>query len=1491
MGPDEYYQGVVVWANAGINFNDDELRGFDITVDYVDSAGQPQTLSGEDVSLGVTTGTNDPKTVTFASLGGPEAISGITQFTISDLTAPSGDPFATFREIALLEATPPEISLVKTGVFNDANNNGVVDVGDTVTYTYVVTNTGIPTVFDVNVTEPGGASFSGTGTVPVPAYSSGGGNYDSGTTTTDIRSGETVTFSATYTLTAADVSAGSLTNQATASGTDFHGVTATDLSGTANDNDTATVTSFEFPALTLLKSADTSALSNPAQVGDQITYTFTLENTGNVDLTGVSVSDDSGFTGEDPFPTPSFTSGTGGATATSIPAGETAIYTAIYTLTQADVDAGEISNQAVASADELTDDVLSDNDDTADGTAGDDTSTGGTGDDTGDANPTLVALTASPELTLVKTGTLNDDDGTAGLSVGDTISYTFAVENTGNVTVENVEITDNDAALTGSAIASLAPGDVDDTTYTASYTLTQTDVDAGTFENTATATGDSPTGTDDVTATDTDTQTFDNDADLVTAKTVDKATADEGDTVTYTVTVTNDGPAEATNVTLTDELPAGLTATAANGVVDAGSYDAGTGVWTIPSLADQASATLTLVGTVDAGQGGNTIENTVAEASTPDQTDPNTGTDSTSAQTFINSADLSIAKVVDNATPNVGDTVTFTLTAANAGPSDATGVVVTEQLEDGYEFTSASASSGSYDPATGEWSIGALANGDSATLALEATVLASGTYTNTASITGNEEDPSTENDVIDPPVETNPVVAPELEDDIAISNDLGEPVTVDVLDNDQAGDNPLDPTSVQLLDENGDPVSELEVAGEGTWTVDPATGEITFTPEAGFTGDATPVDYTATDDQGTPAEKPATLEIGYTNPISELEVVLTADNGALADGAQEGDIITYTFEIENTGNVELGDVQLSDLEFTGSGDLPDAAFVSNSGDSPTGTLMPGEKGTYTISYALTKADIIAGEISLKGDAKGVSPTSGVEAFATSNQMTVTLVGLIDLIAEPLTDILESDLRETVAKQSRLFEDIARGARDRLSDRSADRCVRALNSRVEEDPILFATARAELRPESRELVDELAEILASCEDARIEIGGHTDSRGGDDYNQRLSQSRVETVLRALAERGVDSERLVARGYGEREPVADNATAEGRAQNRRVEFRVNDVAPMREECGQVRPFDVDGSAEASAGRFNTDGTFGEEFYNCKTDQRQIIRGEFSLSHDKDLGTQGMLTGTLQRERRVSEDHLRGYFLGAYASRTSVTSRADGQINGYGLYGGLYGAARMNQDIYLDYYLAGSAGHHSFDLRFSEGLSEGVDADGSYQYMGLFGGMSVSGEVEYGETRVTPRAGLHLTYATAADADVTASIPGRSESGTLSLDDQKGIRFFAEIGLDFGDEVSDEGYRNLSRSWHVAPRLYCDMAIGSSSETACGIGAGLEYRLTNRLNGTDWGVDMDLETSGDVTRGSLGMFHEQSIFNEQGKLRFGTDVSQQGKPHLSFDLNVEW
>lgn len=118
-------------------------------------------------------------------------------------------------------------------------------------------------------------------------------------------------------------------------------------------------------------------------------------------------------------------------------------------------------------------------------------------------------------------------------------------------------------------------------------------------------------------------------AQLVTTKTLasGNTTPIVGETVTYQVQVTNNGPLQATNVSLTDLLPTGLTATGSNGTVSQGSYNSSSGLWTVGTLNNGATATLTLSGTVNAGTGGTTITNTTTAAATSDQSDPSTAGD------------------------------------------------------------------------------------------------------------------------------------------------------------------------------------------------------------------------------------------------------------------------------------------------------------------------------------------------------------------------------------------------------------------------------------------------------------------------------------------------------------------------------------------------------------------------------------------------------------------------------------------------------------------------------------------------------------------------------------------------------------------------------------------------------------------------------------------------------------------------------------------------
>jgi uncharacterized repeat protein (TIGR01451 family) len=198
-----------------------------------------------------------------------------------------------------------------------------------------------------------------------------------------------------------------------------------------------------------------------AQVGEIITYTFTVTNPGNVSLTNVTVAD--------PLPGLSAITFTGGDTDSDnkLDITETWTYSATYAVTQANIDAGVVNNIATTDSDQTP---------PKDG-------------------PDTTPLPQNPALSVIKSATAAT--GSGGLITK--ITYSIVVKNTGNVTVSNIQVVDNNATITGGAnpIPSLLPGA--SATLTAEHTVTPADVTAGYVQNSATATGDSNLGTDDVT--------------------------------------------------------------------------------------------------------------------------------------------------------------------------------------------------------------------------------------------------------------------------------------------------------------------------------------------------------------------------------------------------------------------------------------------------------------------------------------------------------------------------------------------------------------------------------------------------------------------------------------------------------------------------------------------------------------------------------------------------------------------------------------------------------------------------------------------------------------------------------------------------------------------------------------------------------------------------------------------------------------------------------
>jgi outer membrane protein OmpA-like peptidoglycan-associated protein len=118
---------------------------------------------------------------------------------------------------------------------------------------------------------------------------------------------------------------------------------------------------------------------------------------------------------------------------------------------------------------------------------------------------------------------------------------------------------------------------------------------------------------------------------------------------------------------------------------------------------------------------------------------------------------------------------------------------------------------------------------------------------------------------------------------------------------------------------------------------------------------------------------------------------------------------------------------------------------------------------------------------------------------------------------------------------------------------AEVCEHGLAGIVAQSKIEFGTASAQIRPQSLPVLDALAKVAVDCPGV-ILVQGHTDSTGAPDLNQSLSDARAASVVQALIERGIAKSRLRPQGYGADRPIADNSTASGRAENRRIEFHV-------------------------------------------------------------------------------------------------------------------------------------------------------------------------------------------------------------------------------------------------------------------------------------------------------------------------------------------------
>ena len=863
---------------------------------------------------------------------GTTATSGTNSATASG----GGDPTcpATARctgTTPTVNVTAPQLTVTKT-----ASPNPFI-VGQPASYTVTVQNTGTATTI-------GNITIADTLPTGITLASANGTNWScTGTTALSCTFTGTLATSASTTLTlnvTVGATATSGTNSATASG----GGDPT-CPVTARCTGTTTTVNVTAPQLTVAKTAS----PNPFVVGQPASYTVTVQNTGTATTTAnITIADTlpTGITLASAVGTNWSCTGT---TVLSCTFTGTLAISASTTLTL-NVNVGTTATSGTNSA-------------TASG--GGDPTCPATARCTG-TTPTVNVI--APQLTVAKTASPNP------FIVGQPASYTVTVQNTGTATtIGNITIAD--ILPTGITLASAVGTNWRCTgttalrcTFTgtlatsASTTLTLnvnigTTATSGTNSATASGGGDPTcpvaarcTGT-------TPTVLVSASADIALAKLVDNATPNVGDTVTFTVMASNLGPSDATGVAVTDALPSGLIFQSATQSV--GSYNSGTGLWTIGNLADGVSETLTIVAVVS--QPG-MITNT-ATVTASDQFDPNTSNNSAAASLNATpSADIQVNKTVDNATPNVGSDVTFTITATNAGPDAATGVVITDALPAGLSFVSATSSgTTTYSIGTGQWNIGNLGNGGSETLTITANVTQPGAITNTATKTAeNEHDPVTANDqsgvtingqqadiqVLKTVDNANPNVGDTVTFTITTTN-LGPSAATGV----QVTD--LLPVGLNLLSSTPSMGSYNIVTG--VWNIGGlaasgagATATLTIQAQVNQAGLLTNTASKTAEDQPDPNTLNDTSSASLNgNPLADVSVTKSGP-----PSVTPGNNAVYTITVTDNGPSDAQAVQLSDATPPGLTFVSATAPCASGFPCNLGTVTNGQVVTITVTYAV-----------------------------------------------------------------------------------------------------------------------------------------------------------------------------------------------------------------------------------------------------------------------------------------------------------------------------------------------------------------------------------------------------------------------------------------------------------------------------------------------------------------------------------------------------------
>ncbi len=847
-----------------------------------------------------------------------------------------------------------DLSLTKTASSNTPN------VGQNVTFTLTARNGGPDAATGVSVRDllPVGLTFVSAS--PAAVYDSVTGLWTIGTLALNGTS--------TLQIVAVPASGGSFTNTAEVFTSDQQDADSTPNNNVATEDDQATVTiNAQQIDLSLTKTVD-----NPTpNRGSTVTFTTTLANAGPSTATGITVRDalPSGLTFQSATPSVgTYNNSTGIWSVPTLASGGSAtlVITAVVNTTVLTISMAQVTAATQTDIDSTPGNNVATEDD--------------------QASVTIAVPTA--DLSLTKTASNNTPN------VGQNVTFTITVSNSGPDSATGVVVSEVLPAGLSFVSSTLDQGDYVSTTGrwtvgtiaangTATLQVIARVDTAGVKTNAAQVIAsdrfdpDSTPGNNVATEDDqASIQVTPQRIDLSLTKTANTPRPNVGQQVTFTLTATNAGPDGATQILIRDLLPSGLTFVSAN--PSAGTYDPITGIWSIVSLGRSSSATLPIVAIYDTP----TMVVNTAEVVAADQTD----VDSTPANNAANeddqasvtltpaTADLSLTKAASTATPNLGQSVAFTLTLTNGGPDPASGVMVRDLLPNDVAFVSANPSLGTYDPATGIWNVGALASAGRATLVINATPTTTGDKVNTAQVIfADQFDPDSTpgNSVASEDDQASVTVTPQqidlsLEKTIdRVAPNIGENVTYRLtLRN--AG--PSTATGIRvrdLLPTGTSFVSSTSssggyVASTGIWTPSAIAGNATATltivarvNAAGIVNNMAEViaadqpDLDSTPGNGAVGEDDIAA-VTFATPVADLSLTQTVDNAT----PNRNDRVTFTIVIMNSGpdtatNIVVNDRLPTTFNFVDSSTTV-GTYTSTSGTWNIPTLANGQSATLVL---------------------------------------------------------------------------------------------------------------------------------------------------------------------------------------------------------------------------------------------------------------------------------------------------------------------------------------------------------------------------------------------------------------------------------------------------------------------------------------------------------------------------------------------------------------